>query len=328
MSTQQISIENADAKEKRRQLHNEQFELAQQRRAFAKRTLLSQEWMSLFAYSEDLFRATLKELNVFKSEWENNTEMYSEKDAALADYKSFYLDSLNSFGKALSEKDAESGISLTSFQSIDKFADSSFGDIQFSKQYRTMGWRIQRRAKLEAQLRNNMEDHICAIKELEGEEEILNQVKGDIPKPPRKSKRDDFDELEQIESDVIATMSKLILSDAKMRIKQENKVENAKRRIDNIKKRIGFIQKDIDEIILPLSQEEYHAATSQLLKVSYEIIPDLARFITNRHSDFEQYRQLEQHTDLTKPHEWYPRARLDQRKIIFHAGKTASSLLA
>ncbi|KAL7519253.1 hypothetical protein ACHAWX_004038 [Stephanocyclus meneghinianus] len=60
------------------------------------------------------------------------------------------------------------------------------------------------------------------------------------------------------------------------------------------------------------------------MAISSEIIPDLAKFITNRHSDFEKYRQLEQHTDLTKPQEWYPHARLDKRKIIFHAGPTNS----
>jgi ATP-dependent RNA helicase SUPV3L1/SUV3 len=103
-----------------------------------------------------------------------------------------------------------------------------------------------------------------------------------------------------------------------------NKVENAKQVVNSLAKRIDNIEKDLNDIKLPMSEEEYKQATEQLVKVSSEIIPDLAKFITSRHSDFEKYRQLEQHTDLTKPHEWYPHSRLDKRKIIFHAGPTNS----
>jgi ATP-dependent RNA helicase SUPV3L1/SUV3 len=37
-----------------------------------------------------------------------------------------------------------------------------------------------------------------------------------------------------------------------------------------------------------------------------------------------QYQMLDNKTDLTKPHEWYPHARLNRRKIIYHGGPTNS----
>ena len=314
------------SKENRRRLHKEMYMLAQQRRESTKRTRLTKEWMALFASSEDLFRATLKELNVDKREWVDSDEHTSyENDSYVADYKSFYLDSLNSFGRALAENDIESVISLESFRCVDTFAASSFNDPIFSKKFRSMSDRLRRNDELQATLSINIKHHSHAVENLQKEETNLHEMKGGQSTAARsESNHQDFEELGLIEWGMNATESNLFQTSQKKIRKQENKVGNARSLVTSLTKRIDVVQSEINGLQFPFSQEEYLYAKDELLLISSQLVPELAKYITNRHSDFEKYRQLEQHTDLTKPHEWYPRARLDQRRIIFHLGPTNS----
>jgi hypothetical protein len=318
-----LTSTNELTKDERRKIHQEKYEAAKRRKELARRKLLSEEWMRLFASSEELFRATLRELKVdIKSQ--SDSDVCS---SALADYRSFYLDSLNSFGAALAEQDAESDVSLTSFRSVDAFGESLFGYPAFGSMFRAMGERLNAREELETLLKKNQERYDKAIKDLEEEKTFLSQVNGDKISDVDSSVISnimDFDELERIESDMNASLLKAVQSSPKEILKQQNKVENAKLLVNSLMKRIDKVQKEIDDVKFPMSHEEYKDATDRLVRVSSQIIPDLAKFITSRHSDFEKYRQLEQHTDLTKPHEWYPHSRLDKRKIIFHAGPTNS----
>ena len=310
-----MSSLNEISKDERKKLHEEQARAAKRRKEMTRRKLLSEEWMRLFASSEELFRATLRELNVSKGEWGGSDATGS---SALADYKSFYLDSLNSFGTALAEQDVESDISTPSFRSLDKFETSAFSDSSFSAKYRSNSKRISQREQLEASLEKNRKKYLQAIKELEAEERCLRQIKGET------DNQNDFQELCDIEIALNAAMLNVTQADPKEIEKQEIKVETVKHRISGLMKRIEAIEKDIDCIELPLSKVEYMEATEKLAHISSIIIPDLAKFITNRHADLTKYVLLEQHTDLTKPHQWYPRARLDKRKIVFHAGPTNS----
>ena len=310
----------ASDKEENRRLHEQKYRLAQEKKESRKRQLLCTEWMSLFSSSQELFKATLKELNVDKGDWGTDGAAFNE-DSVLADYKSFYLDSLPSFGDAISEKDTETDISLVSFDSLDKFSESSFADATFSKNYRLMISTFNRKEELQSLLKKKAERLSNAVDTLKEEKEFLEQVKGD--KSTSKNKQD-FDELSEIEEDVDTALLKIVKADPKKISKQENKCMNVKQLVDALTKSIEHMQKEIDGIIYPLSLQQYQQATTELLNISSDLIPDLAKYIVNRHSDFEEYQRLEQHTDLTKPHEWYPRARLDKRKIIFHAGPTNS----
>ena len=247
--------------------------------------------MALFASSEDLFRATLKELNVDK-DW-GDDETSNEHDSILDEYRSFYLDSLNSFGVALAEKDTESDVSLATFQSLDTlFGQSSFADPEFSSKFIKMGRRRKKRDDLEESLMQNIKDHSQAVEMLAKEESILNQVLGD-----EKSNNDDFDELGKIEQSLL----QLFKTDRSKIIKQKNAIQRAKERVASLTKRIENTQSALNDIEFPLAQEDYKNATSELVRISSQIIPDLANFIKSRHSDFEKLRQLEEHTDLTKP---------------------------
>jgi ATP-dependent RNA helicase SUPV3L1/SUV3 len=74
-----------------------------------------------------------------------------------------------------------------------------------------------------------------------------------------------------------------------------------------------------------LSNEEYDRATEAIEEVKEDICHFLAEHVADRYSQIlERYQTLDKKTDLTRPHEWFPYARLDKRKIIFHAGPTNS----
>ncbi|KAL3792854.1 hypothetical protein HJC23_004779 [Cyclotella cryptica] len=326
-------------KEERRQNHAKKYQLAQRKRELARRKLLAEDWMRIFASSEDLFRATLRVLKVDKDDWDSGGRPSyhgGENDSALSEYRSFYLDSLPSFGEALSEEDAESNIGMDALTSMEQFAQSAFADPIFSKKFRAMNASLRRKEELYVDLGNATEFYSRALRDLEEEEKVLNAMDGGRESGRANSSADqftfsakdkgDYGELDRIEQEVNASLSQVSLMrpDQKKLAKQKNKVNNARRLVESMSKRLDRIQADIDSMEMPLTQDEFHDATNLLLTISSEIVPALAKFITNRHSDFEKYCQLEQHTDLTKPQEWYPHARLDKRKIIFHAGPTNS----
>ena len=296
ISTEELTTSKKElSKIERKRLHEEKYRLAQLRRESSRRKLHSEGWMALFASSEDLFRAALRELNVDK-EWRDD-KMSNERDSVLDEYRSFYLDSLNSFGVAVAEKDTESDISEATFKSLDDFAQSSFADPEFSSKYIRMRRRQERRDELEASLMQNVEDHSQAMKILVKEESFLNEVKGNN----EASNNDDFNDLEKIEQEVNTSLLKLFKADATKITKQENIVQRAKDRVLSLNRRIENTQSALEDIEFPFSQQDYNNATTELVRISSQIIPDLAKFITSRHADFEKLRLLEEHTDLTKP---------------------------
>jgi hypothetical protein len=338
--TEQTIDHLTQLKEERRKLHSEKYRMALEKRESIRRKLLSEEWMRIFATSEELFRATLRELKVDKEEWSDNNERAGgEKDSARSEYRSFYLDSLSSFGMALSEKDDDMTISAAASQALEKFGESDFADLSFSKKYRAMEAGLKRREELIAELPSVNESYSRALKDLDDEEKALSNMgaKLEVTDVDTKSStvkdettltssKNDFGDLEHIEEELTSSLLELLEGkDAKKKVKKQmNRVSNARGLAKSLSKRLEWIKTAIDGVELPLSQEEYRNATMLLMTISSDVVPDLAKFITSRHSDFEKYRVLEQHTDLTKPQEWYPRARLDKRKIIFHAGPTNS----
>lgn len=75
----------------------------------------------------------------------------------------------------------------------------------------------------------------------------------------------------------------------------------------------------------PLGKQEYQTANAAIDAVRDDFCAALAVHIQERHSHLlEQYQTLDAKTDLTRPHEWFPHARLDRRKIIYHGGPTNS----
>jgi ATP-dependent RNA helicase SUPV3L1/SUV3 len=93
---------------------------------------------------------------------------------------------------------------------------------------------------------------------------------------------------------------------------------------DTASKLLGMEQK-IKSMEVPLAPDEYKSAQETVARIRDVICAEHARYIQDRHAHLiAQYESLNAKTDLTKPQEWFPYARLDRRKIIFHGGPTNS----
>jgi hypothetical protein len=95
-------------------------------------------------------------------------------------------------------------------------------------------------------------------------------------------------------------------------------VEGAERQLEKLKKERELYQP-------VLTDEQYQTAAALAGDTMKYFCPAFARHLHGRHKQLiERYRILDAQTDLTKPQDWYPRSRLDRRKIIYHGGPTNS----
>jgi len=253
----------------------------------------------------------------------------------------------------LSEDDedalAQVGLSTaTAISILDQFAVGGFAhNVQeFSKKYRTMATISLQAEELNSTLKQLQKNHEGRLQEWKAEEQLLEPMeservhkreviaslggKVDSAKELlpllKNSEKNELDELANELSNALAQLEALSKSKTndKDLIKQRNKVIQAKGTAANLAIKISTLESEISGLKLPMSQDEFQATTENNVRIAPSVAPALAKFITSRHDDFDKYRQLAMHTDLTTPHEWYPHARLDKRKIIFHAGPTNS----
>ncbi len=276
--------------------------------------------MRFFATNDECFNTTLRELNINKT-WGSDT--------GLSEYRSFYLDSLSSFGTMLAENgDAKcSGTSAANI--LDQFAGcGEFSDNPqlYSKTYRSMAAMMQREVEerlaleqLQKSLEQKLQELRVELLSLQSESLALNLM----------SEGTYSNELDMIEEELSRSLSQRVLvSESRKARKEINKRKNTLDKIRSdaakLKRLISRIESEFEEIEWPMPKHDFQAVTEKLLKVAASVAPALAEFVTHRHEDFDKYRKLEMQTDLTRPHEWYPRARLDKRRIIFHAGPTNS----
>ena len=98
-----------------------------------------------------------------------------------------------------------------------------------------------------------------------------------------------------------------------------------KQEIHELETKLGQIKQSKSMSEPPIPLEDYERAQLAVAEVRERICEKFADHIRGRHkTSIQQYHTLDAKTDLTKPHEWYPYARLDRRKIIFHGGPTNS----
>lgn len=339
-----------ELKDERKKMHDEKYQMAAKKRELAHRKILAEELMRIFATNDDLFHATLEELDISITGSNNVSE-----------YRQFYLDSLPSFGVLLYE-DPEANeqsfhqLGLTSgevLNLLEQFSNGGFRDSVFSKKYRSMFAALKKIEELETSIQRYKEKALRQLEKVRREESILKRMESgasttDLLPFLLESDFDKSDETSEIESNNNQTASSAEGNDnillfklesalsqlasgksdietaEQIILKQRNKVNNARIAAESTNNRVKRAQEILDELELPLSDDEFQSVSSLIMRVSLRLTPALAKYITNRHSDFAKYRQLEQHTDLTRPQEWYPHARLDKRKIIFHAGPTNS----
>lgn len=121
--------------------------------------------------------------------------------------------------------------------------------------------------------------------------------------------------------------------------RDRNTVARLKKRIERKQLAARQLQQEIDVLETKLRQiekskalskppiplDEYERAKTVVEEARQSICDEFSKYIKERHKlSIQQYQTLDAKTDLTKPHEWYPYARLDRRRIIFHGGPTNS----
>lgn len=95
--------------------------------------------------------------------------------------------------------------------------------------------------------------------------------------------------------------------------------------VNDASDRLERTQRQIDEMEVPLTEMEYKRAQTTVFEVRDVLCREFAKQMQDKHAHLiAQYEVLNAKTDLTKPQEWFPYARLDRRKIIFHGGPTNS----
>lgn len=107
--------------------------------------------------------------------------------------------------------------------------------------------------------------------------------------------------------------------------KQRNGLRQVQLALAGSERQLEKLKSEKEKYKPPLTDEEYNKAGTVAGRILQTFCPALADHLHDRHAKLiEQYRIVDAQTDLTKPHEWYPRARLDRRKIIYHGGPTNS----
>ena len=351
-----LNNERYNQAEERRRLHKQQMNEAATRKQINKRRILAEELMRIFATNDECFNITLQELNINRGGYYEGS-----KSNHLIPYRQFYMDSLKSFGKMIAEDiyDNEDGtlsqVGLsreTAINVLEHFdesliskhteAENSNDDNNpqmknsFSKRYRKMVAMIQREAEEQANVKKYKIEYEQVLNELKVEEELLEKMESSENEPMMSalneweidSEGDNYAlELDRLEAALAGALSEvqgMKSEDKEEPHKQRNKVARLKAAVTKKANKISSIENSIEELEWPMSHDEYTSINDNIMKITTGLAPALAQFITIRHEDFHKYKNMESHTDLTKPHEWYPRARLDKRKIIFHAGPTNS----
>ena len=108
-------------------------------------------------------------------------------------------------------------------------------------------------------------------------------------------------------------------------VKKKSFLKMLEKEFRDINKKVTDCKTKISTIKDPMSEAEYRQVQKVVEECTQGICQEMANQIQSRYSALiTQCQNLDSKTDLTKPHEWYPYARLDQRKIIFHGGPTNS----
>ena len=140
----------------------------------------------------------------------------------------------------------------------------------------------------------------------------------------------DFAELDMIESKLdaaarlLGSPESIEKATAAAIDEQRRKVNAARSSAERLEEELKRLEDEMGELVRPMSEEDFQRASDDIESISRQLAPSLALLISERRSECEHYREMESHTDLTRPWEWYPRARLDKRRIVFHAGPTNS----
>ena len=101
-----------------------------------------------------------------------------------------------------------------------------------------------------------------------------------------------------------------------------NKQQHA---IDRLNSQMRFLTDKYNSLPKPLTVKQFETARSSIESVMEDVCSCLGQHLERTHKKILiQHQTLDATTDLTRPQEWFPYARMERRKIIFHGGPTNS----
>lgn len=255
------------------------------------------------------------------------------------EYRNFYKNSLQSFAEILLTEPP-----LEIHDAMNRLANAGFSDTVWSKSYRVMTSYCNKHknilSSIEAQKK---ESRKCSarLRKTTASLQILRTKLSQLPAPSMQENGisslwqrtvETFQEVlgspsmpahSGLTSDITVQLERTSLETCIGQLENveqqiQNEIATANRTLSRLNERLELLEK-------PLTMDDYNAARDVTLEVMDPICRVFANHIHSRHSLMVvQYQMLDNKTDLTKPHEWYPHARLNRRKIIYHGGPTNS----
>lgn len=255
------------------------------------------------------------------------------------EYRNFYKNSLQSFAEILLTEPP-----LEIHDAMNRLANAGFSDTVWSKSYRVMTSYCNKHknilSSIEAQKK---ESRKCSarLRKTTASLQILRTKLSQLPAPSMQENGisslwqrtvETFQEVlgspsmpahSGLTSDITVQLERTSLETRIGQLENveqqiQNEIATANCTLSRLNERLELLEK-------PLTMDDYNAARDVTLEVMDPICRVFANHIHSRHSLMvDQYQMLDNKTDLTKPHEWYPHARLNRRKIIYHGGPTNS----
>lgn len=293
------------------------------------------------------FDQTMAALNLKNRISLSNTKR--NKEGMLSEYRQLYIDSIPSFLESISAEDRPDELNVV----LDKLSAVGFSDLQWAKNFRSVSnyhAQYEHYALCIESKRDRIKDRKLNLEKQQKEMDYLlelSQVYGNDSATGDGGDAADMPPTEKIElvgyfRKALAAVSNLfgikqnpdIFSKSQRPtmtkldheiLKQKERITKTVENIEATKKHIEKLEQQQKASAATISDEVYNAATQCIEEVLPVITMALAVHVNERHAAMiEQYQTLDAKTDLTKPHEWYLRARMDRRKIIFHGGPTNS----
>lgn len=347
------------AKQERQRLHNEKSLLAQQAkeqrlRESEKNYRQAQERRLQHVHAQDQAqqrRVHAKRKNAIRSipYWLGNDDtcfdlcmqalgIRTNQDKKAAEYKQLYLLSIPSFYQVLVEK-------MPLPHVLDKLAEAGFDDLQWAKQFRQRMDHQKELDRLDSRIESTQIQCDKKRAKLLSRKELLKRTMAEETEATKQTEplKEDADvglldrALNVVTSVFRASTQEELLPEKSKNVpvqnqqksfrvkRQEVDIQELGNQLTRLEQSLKRLQDERDSYKFNMTEQEHERANEVVKSVLGDICQELAQHIREHHSDtIKQYQALDSKTDLTKPHEWYPHARLDLRKIIFHAGPTNS----
>lgn len=300
--------------------------------------------MPYFVGRDPIWRETVVHMLRASFATEGRATTNNKTWAWLKDAQRWYKTSLPSFCQRLEVGDYPQNVGIA----LDRLGQGGFASTDFGRQYRAVpGYRYEA-SKFASDILRQEEDFRKREANLKIHQDELNKIQTHLDELLPKSNNDSSrsfwqtawnsvsgffsqedrtkDEVEQNKKTANSTgvdrKTKSLLRKVE---KLTNHLKGLEDSFENARTKLASTREKRDLLKSPMPNDTFDQAKATVEQVREDFCRFFAEHIAERHKVvLQRYQILDEKTDLTRPQEWFPYARLDKRKIIFHAGPTNS----